>query len=160
MYQGNYNPVGRHSEKTLFPLLRKLKISFYAYSPIAGGFLVKSPEEITSGKGRFDKSTTLGPVYQKLYNKPLLLTALTEWDNISKEAGISKAALAYRWTTYNSNLNPESGDGIILGATRPAQLKETLESLTKGPLEQWIVSRIEEVWNAARDEAPLDNFNG
>ena len=30
VYQGNYNAVARHVEQSLFPLLRKLKISFLA----------------------------------------------------------------------------------------------------------------------------------
>lgn len=42
VFQGNYNPVARRQETELFPTLRKLNIAFYAYSPLAGGFLTKT----------------------------------------------------------------------------------------------------------------------
>ena len=40
VYQGNYTPLGRQAEASLFPALRMLGIRFYAYSPLAGGLLV------------------------------------------------------------------------------------------------------------------------
>lgn len=39
VYQGMYNPVTRAVEAELFPCLRALNISFYAYNPLAGGLL-------------------------------------------------------------------------------------------------------------------------
>jgi len=42
VYQGNYSAIARKFETTLFPTLRKLNIAFYAYSPLAGGFLTKN----------------------------------------------------------------------------------------------------------------------
>ncbi|MCJ1394325.1 hypothetical protein MMC18_007203 [Xylographa bjoerkii] len=159
VYQGNYNPVARHTEADLFPLLRKLGIRFYAYSPLAGGFLVRSPEAIEKAdEGRFDKTTRVGEMYHKLYNRPALIKALTEWEAISKEAGVSKAALAYRWVTFNSILKPEYEDGIILGGSRPAQLEETLKALQEGPLKPEIAEKIDLVWEAVKHEAPIDNF--
>jgi aflatoxin B1 aldehyde reductase len=50
VFQGNYNAVSRPIESTLFPTLRKLGISFHAYSPIAGGFLVRSADQFQEGK--------------------------------------------------------------------------------------------------------------
>ena len=116
VFQGNYNPVARHYDATLFPLLRELKIAFYAYSPLAGGFLVKDIETLGtgSGQGRWDPTTWIGKVYNKIYVKPKLLEALSEWEAIANEARVSKAALAYRWVMYNSKLSAEHGDGIIV----------------------------------------------
>ena len=118
VYQGNYNPVARHYDRTLFPLLRELKIAFYAYSPFAGGFLVKDPQVLKagSGQGRWDPATPLGKVYNDIYSRPSLLEALSEWNAIAKEAGVSKAVLAYRWVMYNSMLSAECGDGIVVRA--------------------------------------------
>ena len=45
VYQGNYNAITRKNEDELFPLLKKEKISFYAYSPVAGGFFAIKPNE-------------------------------------------------------------------------------------------------------------------
>ena len=116
VFQGNYNPLARHYDTTLFPLLRELNIAFYAYSPLAGGFLVKDAQtlETGGGQGRWDADHWVGKVYNKLYSKPSLLEALSEWESIANEARVSKAALAYRWVMYNSKLSAEHGDGIIV----------------------------------------------
>ncbi|KAL2059052.1 hypothetical protein ABVK25_000344 [Lepraria finkii] len=78
VYQGNYNPVARHCDKILFPLLRELKIAFYAYSPLAGGFLVKDAETLRKGGGvgRWDPNDRVGELYHHHYNRPLLVEAL------------------------------------------------------------------------------------
>lgn len=159
--QGNYNPVARKQEEVLFPTLRKLGISFYAYSPLAGGFLVKTREEIESGKAsnRWEKGTMIGDMYLELYSKPSYLEALAEWDSVAKEEGVTKAELAYRWVKYNSPLKAEQGDGIIFGATRLSQLQETVKTINQGPLSARAVKRIDEVWEKIKHEAPLDNLH-
>lgn len=159
VYQGNYNPVARHADTLLFPLLRRLGMRFYAYSPLAGGFLTKSRAAIVAGdSGRFDRSEVSGQIYQKLYNRPTLLAALNEWDAIAREAGISRAALAYRFVVFHSSLDATLGDGVVVGASRPAQLKGTLDELRKGRLEPGTVERVQRVWESVKDEAPVDNF--
>jgi len=63
-------------------LLKRLNISFYAYSPIAGGFLVKSGKEIREGTlegGRFTPGSPLATWYRGLYAKESLLKALDDW---------------------------------------------------------------------------------
>ena len=63
-------------------MLRKLNIAFYAYSPIAGGFLVKDAKEVREGslgEGRFRPGTAIADMYRSLYAKESLLKALDEW---------------------------------------------------------------------------------
>lgn len=160
VYQGNYSAVARKQETLLFPTLRKLGISFYAYSPVAGGFLTKTREQVESGHGRFDPKAMAGEMYKRLYAKPTLLDALDEWGQIANDEGITRAALAYRWVKYNSPLKPEHGDAIIIGASSVEQLEETLDALTKGPLSAQAVQRIEAIWEKVEAEAPLDNMHG
>lgn len=172
--RGNYSAVARKQEELLFPTLRKLGISFYAYSPIAGGFLTKTKQDVLDGKGRFDKSTPIGVIsvplcrsarqansyrYNVLYSKPAYLEALAQWESIAKDEGISRAELAYRWVKYNSPLSTEHGDAIIIGASSAKQLKETLETINKGSLSDSAVKRIDEVWETIKHEAPLDNLH-
>ena len=116
VYEGNYNPLARHYDTTLLPLLRELDIAFYAYSPLAGGFLVKDAQTLKTGsaQGRWDPKTPLGEVYNSIYTRPSLLEALSEWEAIANEARVTKAALAYRWVMYNSKLSAEHRDGIIV----------------------------------------------
>ncbi|KAG0646182.1 Oxidoreductase sirO [Hyphodiscus hymeniophilus] len=161
VFQGNYNAVARHIESDLFPLLRKLKISFYAYSPIAGGFLVKTSATIRANEdtGRFGPKARTGKMYTTMYGKESLLGALDEWGNIANDAGISKAALAYRWITYHSALKKEYGDGIIIGASKVSQLEETLKVIEDGPLDSKIAERVDQIWKKVEQEAPLDNYN-
>jgi aflatoxin B1 aldehyde reductase len=67
IYQGNYNPISRHIELDLIRLLRKLNISFYVYSPLAGGFLAKSAQELKGDmKGLWNRDTEVGQLYHSL----------------------------------------------------------------------------------------------
>lgn len=160
VYQGLYSAVTRRQEEELFPTLRKLGIAFYAYSPLAGGFLVKSKEQILNNpKGRWDPNTLSGKIFAHVYGKPDLLDSLEKWEQISKESGISKAELGYRWVVYHSYLKGEFGDAIIIGASSCSQLKQTLAGLQNGPLEEKVVTKIEEFWQAVKAAAPLDFFN-
>jgi len=160
VFQGNYNPMARLTEDELFPLLRKLNIRFYAYSPIAGGFLVRTPEQIKEAKeGRVDKSSPIGQMYHDMYARPALLEGLEDWEKIAQKAGITKAALAIRWVAWNSILDHKHGDGIIFGASSIKQLKETLDALNAGPLDKHTVDSINQFWQKIKHEAPLDNYS-
>ena len=70
VYQGNYNAITRINEEKLFPLLRREKISFYAYSPFAGGFFLQKPDVKPVSGSRFDADTFAGKMYNGLYAKP------------------------------------------------------------------------------------------
>ena len=152
--------IGADFDTSLLPLLRELGISFYAYSPLAGGFLVKSADTLRNGggQGRWNPDDRLGRLYHGWYNKPSLLDAISEWESIATDAGCSKSALAYRWVVYNSHLKPEHGDGIIVGASRPQQLEETLQSIKDGPLDTDIAQRVDRIWGLVKNEAPIDNY--
>ncbi|KAL3451714.1 NADP-dependent oxidoreductase domain-containing protein [Aspergillus insuetus] len=160
VFQGNYSAVARHAEAELFPVLRKYGIQFYAYSPIAGGFLTKTVDQLLHGaQGRWDPSTFFGAMYHRLYNKPSMLEGLRLWESISKDSGIPKVELAYRWVVYNSGLKREHGDKVIFGSRTLQQMEETLAAVKKGPLSPEVVERIEEIWRLVEKDAPLDNFN-
>ncbi|KAB8071342.1 putative aldehyde reductase [Aspergillus leporis] len=159
VYQGNYNAVSRLPEKELFPLLREHNIAFYAYSPIAGGFLTKTREQLENGGGgRWDKESQIGKLYHGIYVKEANLEALDVWGGIANDAGVSKAELAFRWIAYHSGLRKEVGDGLIIGASSLKQVRGTLEGLRRGPLGDEIVRRIEGVWELVEKEAVLDNW--
>lgn len=158
VYEGKYNPVARHMEKDLLPILRKLGISFFAYSPAAGGFFAKDPDALVEGTetGRFDSKTEGGKMYNALYNKPSLIAALREWKKISTAAGTTNTELAIRWLAYHSALQSSKGDAIVVGASRPSQLEETLSSIKKGPLAPHIVNWIDKLWEGVAIEAPIN----
>ncbi|KAH8902860.1 Aldo/keto reductase [Coniochaeta sp. PMI_546] len=158
VYQGNYSAVARRVEEEILPILRKHNIAFYAYSPIAGGFLSKSKAALTDPEGRFGKDNPLAKVYNGMYNRPSFVAALDVWEQIAKDEGVSRAELAYRWVVYHSKLQGDLGDAVIIGARNQQQLKETLEALKNGPLSDGAVKRISEIWESVKAEAVLDNF--
>lgn len=158
VYQGNYSPVARRQDTELLPTLRKLSISFYAYSPLAGGFLTKTKQDIVDGKGRFGPTGMGNGMYLKMYGKPELLESLAFWESIARDAGVTRAELAYRWVKYNSPLSPEHGDGIIVGTSSLKQLEQTLEGLNRGPLPAQVVEKIDAMWETVKHVAPLDNY--
>jgi aflatoxin B1 aldehyde reductase len=156
VYQGNYNPVARHLEKDLFPVLRKLNIVFYAYSPLAGGFLTKSAADLDAGVGRFNKDA-LGGMYSGMYDKPSLREGLKTWNQIAETEGVAKAELAYRWVAHHSALT-EEGDGVIFGASKLTQIEQTAAGIKKGKLSQEAAKSIDELWESVKAEAPVDNY--
>ncbi|KUJ23225.1 Aldo/keto reductase [Mollisia scopiformis] len=167
VYQGQYSPITRKQETDLFPTLRELGMSFYAYSPLAGGFLTKTRNALLDGgreAGRFDQSLPrLSPFlkeYRDMFDKPAYVEILGEWERAAAMAGCGKAELAYRWVRYNSGLKGELGDGMIIGPGNMGQLKGTLEGFERGPLSEEVCEAIEGVWKSVEKEAPLDCFNG
>ena len=134
-------------------------MSFYAYSPIAGGFLVKDSAQVRSREieGRFSGKARLGDMYYVLYGKESMFQALDEWGHIAKDAGISKAALAYRWITYHSALR--ENDSVIIGASKISQLEETLTAIEAGPLDARTAKRAGDIWDKVKDDAPRDNYS-
>jgi len=91
-YQGLYNLLARGNEDTLFPVLRKHGIRFYAYSPLAGGFLT---DDITRdyqapAATRFDASVPVGALYRNHFWKDSHFKAL----EVLKEAA-KKTQLYY-----------------------------------------------------------------
>ncbi|KAG8630835.1 hypothetical protein KVT40_002454 [Elsinoe batatas] len=159
-YSGSYNAVTRGNEEDLFPTLRRLGISFWAYSPIGAGFLTKRFEDFNLpgnegyGPGRFSQeSGWSSSISNAIYNRPKLLESLKLWNDIASKEGVAPAELAARWIAHHSVLKPELGDGIILGASKPAQLDQTIEYIKKGLLSQEAVDGNENVWTIAKEDA-------
>jgi aflatoxin B1 aldehyde reductase len=157
VYQGSYSAISRGQEYRILPLLRKLGIAFYAYSPIAGGFLTKTREQIQSNITRFSPDQMYG-LYHKMYVKHAFLEGLDEWTRIADEEGVSKTELAYRWIVFNSGLRSEHGDAVVIGASNSTQLEQTLMACAKGPLSEQAARRIDGVWKTVKHEAYIDNY--
>jgi aflatoxin B1 aldehyde reductase len=125
---------------------------------LASGFLVRTPEAIKAGTGNFNYDTVLGKILYEMYGKPSYLKALDEFGKLAEEAGTSKAGLAYRWEVWNSFLDPGKGDAVVVGASSGKQLSETAREIERGPLEGWVVERLEEIWKSVEADAPGNNF--
>lgn len=159
VYQAAYNLLTRSNETTLFPTLRALGMSIQAYAPLAGGFLVKYPDDIVHPpKGsRWDPAGIAGPVYATMYNKPPLLDYLVNFKLLAQEADISQAKLGLRWVRYHSALREE--DSVVFGSYNVNHLESTLNALEKGPLEDRVVNRLEEMNKAIEGVALCNNYD-
>lgn len=92
VYQGHYNAIARRPEKELFPTLRKHGLSYYAYSPSAGGMFTGKVTEASSQikGGRWDTDTNVGKLYSGNYMKPALFEAASKASLITRST-ISKS---------------------------------------------------------------------
>ncbi|KAJ6499159.1 NADP-dependent oxidoreductase domain-containing protein [Mycena sanguinolenta] len=161
VYQANYSAVARKQETELVPTLRKLGMAFYVYSPIAGGLLTKSSQQIRDGNADAGRYANGGSdnLYGGLYIKPSYLKALDLWEEAAQAAGCSRGELAYRWVAFDSAIDPKYGDGIVFGASKLPQISETLAWLKKGSVGQPAKAKIDEIWKLIEHEAPLDNYH-
>ena len=158
VYQGNYNAITRNNEDKLFPLLRREKISFYAYSPSAGGFFVQKLDVKPTSGSRWDPETYIGKIYNGLYGKPSYYNALERVSAVAEKYKLEKIEAALRWVYFHSLLKPEHGDAVILGASKLSQLESNLSYISKGPLPEEVVSVFEDIWKTIKPDAPAYHF--
>lgn len=89
---------------------------------------------MSEDEGLLGPGSAVREMYISLYGRESLFQALHQWKDTAKGAGINKAALAYWLVTYHSTSNKQSGEPVIVGASKVWQLKETLEAIEDGPL--------------------------
>lgn len=145
-YQGVYNALHRAVEPELFPALRHYGIAFYAFNPIAGGFLTDryQRETVAPEGGRFDPNRAQGARYRKTYWDDAHFDALDKIRPLAKGLGITTAEAALRWMSHHSKLARESGDAVITSASSAEQLEENLAALEMGPLPDELVQAFDE----------------
>ena len=93
-YQGLYNAINRRVEDELLPTLRKHKIVFVAYNPLAAGLLTgKHVQEGEVKKGRFKDN----PNYLNRFYKPDLFEGLSLVRSACEEAGVSMVSCCHSY---------------------------------------------------------------
>lgn len=172
IYEGMYNALTRQVEDELFPALRKLKMKFYAYNPLAGGMLTgkyipttaETPdddEEQGAGGaennkddagGRFAGTSFWAQRYRERYQQKEQFEALKVVRNAlgGDTAGMADASL--RWIRHHSKLNGD--DGIIIGASKFSHYRANMESLAAGPLSDDIVKAFDEAARLCQNVCP------
>lgn len=158
-YQTGYSLADRLSESELFPTLRDLGISLQAYSPMSMGLLAKTPEYIEQGLGMWDPNDSFGRQLRDSWYHTEFMELLRQLERLSKDTGLSRASLAYRWVRYHSALNGELGDEMIVGGTDAAQVEDALYLLQEGPLEETVVQRINALWQIVKPIAKLNHVD-
>ena len=153
VYQGVYNAIHRSVEPELFPCLRHYGIAFYAYNPLAGGYLTdrykRETTDVEEGS-RFDPNRTQGRNYRQRYWNDACFDALDTIRPVVKESELTEAEAALRWMTHHSLLKREHGDAIIIGASSTKHLEENMVDLEKGPLPDEVLKALDKAWDITR----------
>lgn len=157
VYQGPYNALYRTTEHELLPCLRKYNMAFYAFNPLAGGWLTSRYHRDTADSSlepgsRFDANRLQGKMYRARFWNDEFFTALDVLrDALRKEgSGITEAEAALRWMMHHSQLEREKGDKVIIGASSVQQLEMNLVNFEKAELPQEILEAFNRGWNVTR----------
>ncbi|TIA25411.1 Aldo/keto reductase [Aureobasidium pullulans] len=142
IYQGGYNPLLRAADKELFPLLRRHNISFYAYSPLAGGFFSRPIAELRNppSGSRMEQMH----VFSMMYVNDLSLAMHEQLSQACKKEGLTLKEATLRWMMHHSMLGAD--DGIIIGASTPEQVRENVRACGGGSLPSSMVELFEDIW--------------
>lgn len=151
VYQGMYNAITRDVERELFPAIRNFGIRFYAYNPLAGGFLTgrytQFSEEPQDGRFKLQRS------YMERYWKKSYFEALEIIRNASDHAGLSMTQAALLWILHYSSLRSQYRDGVIIAASSLEQWETNLKNLG-GDLPVEVAEAIDHAWEKARADCP------
>jgi len=162
LYQVMYNAIARDPEGELFTACKFYGIDVVFYNPLAGGLLTgryKSSEMPKEGRFSDVNQQASGKMYRERYlNKPQYFEALEHIEPVAKKHGLTLVEVALRWAHHHSALNVNqgttTGDGIIIGASSDAQLRQNLDALKKGPLPDDVVQALDEAWLIVKAVAP------
>ncbi|KAF3924575.1 hypothetical protein ABW20_dc0105067 [Dactylellina cionopaga] len=156
VYQGLYNAVHRMVEFELIPCLRKYGIAFYAFNPLAGGFLTdryhREVQDVdVESSSRFDANRIQGQFMRRRYWNDYYFDALDTIRPVAKKHGLTEAECALRWIVHHSKLKKEYNDAVIIGASSLKHMVSNLDDLEKGPLpEEVVVDGMDAGWAAVR----------
>ncbi|KZT43447.1 Aldo/keto reductase [Sistotremastrum suecicum HHB10207 ss-3] len=162
VYQGCYNAIDRAVETDcqcprLLPCLKKFGIRFFAYSPLASGFLAgtqivgQQAQAGVSGTA-FDNKLPYGKYLQDKYMHRS--TALLKIHEVAASHDLRLSELAFRWIQHHSALGPENA--IVIGGSRPQHIKQALLDCTQGPLPDTVVHVIESAWAELKGNVGVD----
>ena len=98
------------------------------------------------GGTRFADDNPLGKFAQKLYGAEDLSSAMRKFNTDVKTYDVTSLEVAIRWMMYHSALG--DGDGIVLGAFKAGQLRQTVAMANKGPLPEELLRVAESLWTA------------
>lgn len=122
--QPQYSMLWRVIEQEVVPLSIREGIGQIVWSPIAQGVLTgkyKAGKKPPAGSRATDKKNGAEMISRWLRDD--VLKAVADLKPIANEAGLSLAQLAVAWVLQNKNVS-----SAIIGATKPAQVKENVKA--------------------------------
>ena len=122
--QPQYSMLWRVIEQEIVPMSLREGIGQIVWSPIAQGVLTgkyKAGKKPPEGSRATDKKN--GAAMISRWMRDDVLKAVADLNPIANEAGLSLAQLAVAWVLQNKNIS-----SAIIGATKPAQVKENVKA--------------------------------
>lgn len=95
---------------------------------------------------RFGDDNPLGEFAQKLFGAEDLNSSMKKFDVEAKSHNLTPIEVAIRWIAHHSALRNE--DGIIIGASKAKQVRETVSMIKNGPLPIEVLKTAEDLWSA------------
>jgi aryl-alcohol dehydrogenase-like predicted oxidoreductase len=136
-----HNLIARRIEDEYLEFADVHDVRTIAYNPLAGG-LLSGKHDRERATGRF-ADPTLGDRYRERYWNDATFAAVSELGRLADAAGVTLVQFAYRWLIWQRGI-----DGVLIGASTPAQLEANLEAGTGDPLEADVLERCDAIWTA------------
>ncbi|KAI1077895.1 Aldo/keto reductase [Whalleya microplaca] len=156
VYQAIYNCLNRDIENELIPTCRRYGIAVDIYSPTGGGFLLGNitSKEADPQTGRFAPSPVVHLTRGRYFREGQIAGAALI-RGAAEARGLSPLEVAMRWIVHHSALRVRDGggDGVVVGFSSLAQLRDNLDYLEKGPLDAECVEALESAWKVAKGDA-------
>ncbi len=126
IHQVRYNMFERAPEEGLFSVLRKEGVGCICFSPLAQGALTgKYLKGISSGT----RAAKAGSTLKERYLSPEKLHIVEQLSEVAEERGQTMAQLALSWVLRRREVT-----SVLVGASRPEQLKENLAVISASPI--------------------------
>ena len=147
-----YNLVARRVEDEYAEFATTHGLATIVYNPLGGGLLTgRHSFDAAPGEGRFG-SSSLSTMYRDRYWNRSLFEAVDALAAIASDAGIGLPELSLRWL-----LSRPVVSAVLLGGSKPDQLRANIAAADRGPLSADIVAACDEV--GATLAGPMPAYN-
>ncbi|KAK3318933.1 NADP-dependent oxidoreductase domain-containing protein [Apodospora peruviana] len=162
VYQGHYTALYRKREDDgMLALLRKHNCAFFAFSPLAGGFLtgkvtLASSNSKTLEQTRWETVGGRGTWYSGLFDTPAMHEAILVLKAVCDAASpqLSLQGAVMRWMIHHSTLRCGRAKASFFGAKRLDQLEANVADARGDPLEGAVLDAVEGMWASVREKQP------
>jgi aryl-alcohol dehydrogenase-like predicted oxidoreductase len=147
-----YNLVARRIEAEYVEYARVHDLATVVYNPLGGGLLTgRHHFEDAPDEGRFG-SSALSQMYRDRYWTRPMFDAVEALGRIAADAGMGLPELALRWL-----LSREVVTAVLLGGSKPDQLRSNLATAARGPLPGEVLEACDEVGRTL--DGPMPAYN-
>ncbi len=136
IHQPKYSMFERWIEPELIPLAEKVGIGLICFSPLAQGLLT---DKYLAGIPA-DSRATLGGFLQPTAITDQKINKIRALNDLAKARGQSLAQMALAWVLRHKVVT-----SVLIGASRPAQIKENLAALNAPPFTSEELQKIESI---------------